>query len=252
MVINDKKTQLMFINSKLKRKELEEEQVDFAGAMIKHQKTLEILGGTLSDDMKWDEHLWKGKQCMNRSIRIKASLIRTIKPYVSLKTLGQVGGAMINSTIMYAAPLWGATTASNINKVQAAQVKAARIITGCWNTKDKPSHRQDVLDQLNWPNVRQIIHSATLNLLKASIESKSSEGMNSLFKVTLPNNKTRNKSIRVDHNGSLSKGCSSFSSNATTMYNNLAQVMKNPGYTIKKFKKELKLSEKSNNILHHH
>ena len=103
------------------------------------------------------------------------ALLKTVKPFVSKEALANVGSALINSTILYGAPIWGNTTQSNIDRVQKVQMKAARLIDGKgWNRKTSKSHRQDLLNDLKWPNVNQIITTSILNLTKMAIEKKSS------------------------------------------------------------------------------
>ena len=48
-------------------------------------------------------------------------IFRVLVPYVSAKKLAAVGGALINSQITYAAPIWGQTTTLNINRVQPSR-----------------------------------------------------------------------------------------------------------------------------------
>ena len=59
-----------------------------------------------------------------------------------------MGNAIINSTIQYGAAIWGATTDQNVNKIQAAQIRAARILTKKWKKKDDGIHRQQILDSI--------------------------------------------------------------------------------------------------------
>ena len=195
---------------------------------------------TLSENLKWDEHLWRNKQNMVRSIQVKTAMLKILKPFVPSSILFNVGQAMVNSTILYGAPVWGATSKTNKNKIQSAQIRAARTITGTWNTKEKKSHRQDVLNQVGWLNVDQIINSSTLNLLKQTISNKTTHGMSKLFKVTQPQHSSRTNSLRVDHKGHPEKYNSSFSTNAPILFNNLNQELKNPNQTTKQFKTALR------------
>ena len=147
-------------------KELRNMSIRISKTEIKHQTTIKILGLTLSEDLKYDEHLFKGKTNLIKSVNVKSSLLRVLKSLIPLKSMQQVGNNLINSTILYAAPLWGLTTKSNIQKVQASQIKAARIVTGKKWRNGKIEHGQTTLDSINWPNASQIISSATLNVIK--------------------------------------------------------------------------------------
>ena len=245
LVINDSKTQLMFITPKDK----EDLNLTIGTSTIKHQSVIKILGLTISEDLKWDEHLWKGKGSVLRSIKTKTSLVRTLRPFINQQLLGQVGGAMINSTILYGAPLWGATTSHNKQIIQVAQTKAARAITTLWNKKGKIFHRQEILDKVNWPNVDQIITNSTLNLLKKATTNSTSAGLNKLFNTKQPNSKTRNNSIRINRENITTVSNNTFSSFAPELFNELPQHLKDPNLTNKQFKSKLKQHVKIHNKL---
>ena len=66
-----------------------------------------------------------------------------------------VGGALVNSSFLYAAPIWGTTTQQNINKVQKFQTRAARAITHReWNTIGPKMHIQALFEKIGWQNTR--------------------------------------------------------------------------------------------------
>ena len=125
MAINSNKSQLMIINPP---KDKEALYVQCGDSTIYHQDEIKILGVTLSSNLKFDTHLWAGKKSIVQSINSKIALIKTIKPFVSQESLSQVRASLVNSTILYAAPVWGATSARNIDKIQSAQIHAARVI----------------------------------------------------------------------------------------------------------------------------
>ena len=249
MVINGGKTQLMIMKPHADPDDLD---LDIDGMLICHQTSIKILGVTISEELKFDEHVWKGKGSITRSVVYKSSLLRTLKPYLPFPLLCQVGNAILNSTIQYCAPLWGPSSESNRIKVQAAQVRAARIITGEWNSEKVRSHRQDLLSKIKWPNVNQIIEIATLNLLKNAIERKASEGLTGLFWVTKPTVNARRNTLRIDHFGPLTRSNSFFSANAVHLFNNLPLHMKNPSLSRGNFKKLVKENALENNLLTRH
>ena len=162
MAINANKTQLMVL---LPPKDKENLTITLEDNVIKHQDDIKVLGVTLSSNMKFDTHLCTGKKNVTQAINAKISLLKTLKPFISPKALALVGASLINSTILYAAPLWGSTTKTNLAKIQKAQTRAARVIKGrAWHRPKTKQHRQQLLDEMNWPNVEQIIKSSTANL----------------------------------------------------------------------------------------
>ena len=131
-----------------------------------------------------DNQIWAGEKNVIKSMNSKIALLKTIKPYLSTEALGHIGSGLIKSTILYGAPVWGSTTIKNLDMIQKVQTKAARlIISKGWQKNKKKAHRQDTLDLLKWPNTKQIVTSAILNLTKKAIDQKSSKGINNMFKI---------------------------------------------------------------------
>ena len=182
------------------------------------------------------EHVWKGKGAITETLKGKATLLRTLKPYLFFNLLCQVGNSTINSTILYCAPLWGPSSQGNRNKVQAAQIKAARMITGTWNSTD----RQELLNKIRWPNVEQLVKASTLNILRSAMEGKASQGMRDLFKITKPLEGSRRQEIRFDFKGDRKRTDNMFSTYAAQTFNLLPEEIKDPSITTNKFKLKLK------------
>ena len=147
-----------------------------------HQKTLKILGFLFNEDRKMDEFIWRGEGNLVRSIRKKQSMLRVIKPYTNPEQLSIIANAVVNSQILYLAPLWSMTTRANIDKIQVAQTKVARQILWSRRTKrqNKP-HRQDVINQLSWLNVDQLEKSATIQIVRKSAMNRSTVKINDMF-----------------------------------------------------------------------
>ena len=250
MVINADKSQLMYLHPPKEKVNLE---LRLDGNVINHQETMKILGVTLAESMKFDSHLVSGKKCMTQAINAKTAVLRTVKPFISSQSLALVGASLVNSTVLYAAPLWGSTSKTNMDKIQAAQIRAARVITSkSWQRSKQKEHRQETLNSLNWPNVNQIVTSAILNLTKKATSNKSSEGLNNMFKVFKPQNQRGEPTSRVEHKGKSNKKNDTFSVNASVLFNSQTQDMKNPLLTIKRFKSKLKKVSRETNLLPTH
>ena len=237
MVINCKKTQLLFIKPHPDPDEL---WINIEGIRIKHQSSIKILGMTISEDLKFEEHVWKGKGSIAKSISYKASLMRTLKPYLPQNLRYKVGNALINSAILYCAPIWGPSSKNNRDKIQAAQVRAARIVSGKWNKPNKIYHRQELLSHVEWPNVDQLLLMSTLGLLNSAIHGKSSQGISRMFNISKPPTSSRRQILRIDFKGNKSRTATTFSVNATEQFNMLPNELKNPATTQNQFKRNIK------------
>ena len=118
---------------------------------------------------------------MIRSINSKAAMIRSIKSYIPQNALSMAANNLVNSTIVYGAPLWATTSLTNKDMLQRSQIKAARMVTGIKWSKGNKLHRQQILDKINWPNVEQIAQAATLNLVKKALCNTTSKALKNMF-----------------------------------------------------------------------
>ena len=189
-----------------------------------------------------DQHIWADKKSLTRSINTKTALIRNIKPYLTQQQLSVVGGALVNSAILYAAPIWGTTTQQNIDKVQKFQTRAARAITNRgWKKTGPKMHRQALFEKIGWQNTRQIITSSMLNLAKMAIDQKSSHTLNQLFNTTNPIHPRQGQGTRITHKGRIGQKGNTFATQAPQIYNQLPASIRNPIISGTKFKRELKM-----------
>ena len=126
------------------------------------------------------------------------------------------------------------------------------MISGRWKHKDDGVNRQELLDQLRWPNVRQLTATATLNLTKKAISGEASTGINSLFKITRPPEGNRNSGLRISHRGKATRAATTFSANAANAFNELPAHLRGPELTTRQFKYKLKGYIKNTLKLPHH
>ena len=131
-------------------------------------------------------------------------MLRVIKPYVTKEQICYIGNSIINSILLYAAPIWSLTTDLNLDRLQKAQTKTARTIV--WDPKNSKKrikeHRQVLFTDIKWLNVRQLATSAILNIVKMGAENSSAAGINTLFTY---NPKTNS---RTCNNDKLNNKCS--------------------------------------------
>ena len=247
MVVNKEKTQVMFINPDKKQPP---PTIQIQGCEITHQPVLKILGILLADNLSMDTHIC---QNMIKSINSKTALIRALKQYIPTEDLAVIGSALIDSTISYGAPIWGITTKSNIERVQKYQTKAARLIARKgWERGKKKEHRQDLLQNLGWQNVQQIVTASILNLTKNSVDKQSSNGLNSMFTVKHPSNPRQGSAPRIAHKQKITANNKVFEIEAPSLFNNLPVKLRDTNLNKAKFKKELKAHISTQHLLEKH
>ena len=120
MKINASKTQIMVLNSDTV------EPIPLGKVLITPQKNIKILGLNISNDLTQNFQIWEGPKSIIRTLNSKTHMIRGLRHLLPQKDLAQVAGSLINSTLLYGAPVWGATTEANLDRLQKAQTNAAR------------------------------------------------------------------------------------------------------------------------------
>ena len=224
MKINANKTQLMFISPSLT---LQTTPITIDQSVIYHQEHIKILGITLSSNFKFDQHLRNGQTNMIKSLNAKTAMLRSIRKHIPIKPLAIVANNLINSTILYGAPIWAATSLANIAAVQKGQVKAAKMVLGVNWEKGIKTHRQTLLNKLNWPNVNQILEAASMNMVKRAITGNSSTAVNEMFKIKNKRHPRGEPQITLNHSGPINRSDSNFSAKATNSFNKLPAKINN-------------------------
>ena len=235
MILDGGKTQLMILTKKQEHKTI---TIQAGEQQIIHQDKLKILGINLSSSTKFDDHIRENKDSLVNAIYKKMSILRNVKPHVTMKTLASIGESLIGSTILFGAPIWSQTTQKNMEAVQAAQTKAARMVSGqqSWGKQQTRTHRQEIFTALGWRNVKQLTTSANLNLLKTALEKKTAESINSTFKISIPKNPRKAAVIRVDFVGKANRNCTYFEVQTSQQFNTLPDELRSPLLTAKMFK----------------
>ena len=218
----------------------------------KQTNKIKILGITISSNQKFDKHLTAGSTNMTKSIRYKSTLLRAAKPFLPLRTLAMIGNNLINSTIMYGAPIWGSSSLKNIEIVQAAQTKVVRMLMGSTWGRDNTTHRQKIFSEIGWPNVQQIILMASSNLVRKAGLNQSSQGLNTMIKKKQKKSQRHGHIMRLEHCGPANRKSDTFSSKATQQFNVLPTALKDPLISTAAFKKKLKEHAMSTYLLKEH
>ena len=118
--------------------------------------------------------------------------------------------------------------------------------------KGVKTHRQTLLDKLNWPNVTQILQSATMNMVKRAISGNASKAINEMFKIKRQRHPRGEPYATLQHTGPVNRNETNFSARATLNFNRLPIKLRNPEITCSKFKADLKSHIRNNHKLTQH
>ena len=161
--------------------------ININGTVIPATPSEKLLGITISQDMTWGPYLWgetwrneKNEKGLIPSLLQRLALLRHLIPYSSKTKMRSFVPALLISKIRYALPLYGSIwglsgynvqepqkssfTKYDISRLQSIQRKAA-LMTLPSNTDLQCLPTADILHQVKWQSVHQMIANSTLTLM---------------------------------------------------------------------------------------
>ena len=161
--------------------------ININGTVIPATPSEKLLGITISQDMTWGPYLW-GETWRNENnhkglipaLLQRLALLRHLTPYSSKTKMRSFVPALLTSKIRYALPLYGSVwglggyndqepqkssfTKYDISRIQSIQRKAA-IMTLPTNPDLQCLPTADILQQVKWQSIHQMIATSTLMLM---------------------------------------------------------------------------------------
>ena len=156
LLFNPGKTKLMVFGSRQMRAKLQFHSLPFMGKDIVPTDTAKDLDVILDSNLTYDEHIIKtASSCMSR-----LGQINRVKHVFDKRTLLTIINSLVFSKLFYCSNVWANTSKCNINKLQAMQNFACRIVSGA----RKYDHITPSCKELNWlPVANQLYYrSATI------------------------------------------------------------------------------------------
>ena len=97
--------------------------------------TEKLLGGIISQDPKWKQHILEGEESLIKQLTSRINGLCMLSSRTSLKTRLMVANGIVVSKICYLIQLWGGCEDYLLRPFQVLQTRAARSVTGCgWFT----------------------------------------------------------------------------------------------------------------------
>ena len=129
--------------------------------IIKPDKSETLLGGIISNDLKWKENLRDNPKSMIKCLSTRLKALAKISHIASFKTRKMIANGIFLSKLIYLIQVWGSTSEFLLSSLQILQNKAARYVTKLgWYTPVKT-----LLTQCGWLSVRQLAVYHSLNLI---------------------------------------------------------------------------------------
>ena len=177
---------------------------------------------------------------MISALNKKSAMLNVIKPYIAQTRRAEIGNALINSVISYAAVIWGGTKNENIRKLQIKQTKIAKSIGGWKRESGLNEHRDDLMKRLKWKNVDQIRNTMMMNYVRRALNDELSAETNRMFTVRKAIRGREGATMSIDHKGHLNRKKNTTSERAKSIFNKMPPELRQVNHETKKFKTLIK------------
>ena len=153
LVINGDKTHLVVLGKKKTAAMKQEVTINADGHTIAPSRSEKLLGGIVSDDMKWKEHLLSSSESLVLQLTRRINGLLKIGSRAPMSTRLMVANGIFMSKLVYLIQLWGNSGKYLLKAIQILQNRAARVVTGkSWWT---PVRR--LLQDCKWLSVKQLV-----------------------------------------------------------------------------------------------
>lgn len=245
LVLNSDKTHLMVMAtaSQLAKHKDYGITLNTGTEIIKPASSEKLLGGFISSDFKFTEHIINNKTSLCKLLTSRVNALSKICKVCDFKTRKILANGMVQSLLIYLIQLWGGSSGYLLQFLQVLQNRAARKVTKlAWRTST-----QTLLDQCGWLSVKQLVEYHSL-LLTYKVKS---EGKPLYLKDKLCRDFSYNTRLAagdgIRYSGKIKHELykTSFIPRVTISWNNLPNNIRQ-SKDIKIFKKDCKVWIKSN------
>ena len=158
LVINAEKTHLLVMGTKASAVRRNEVFLQADQHRILPTQNEKLLGGHISDDLKWKAHLQGGDQSLVKQLTSRLNGLIKVASRASFATKKMVAIGIFMSKLGYLIQLWGGADEYLLQALQVLQNKAARAVTGqSWFIPTRL-----LLAKCNWLSVRQLVFYQTV------------------------------------------------------------------------------------------
>jgi hypothetical protein len=205
--------------------------------VIQPIRSEKLLGGQISNDFTFNEHLKENEMSVFRSLTSRVNALAKVSQISSFKTRKMIADGVVISKLLYLIQWWGGTHKYLINFLQILQNRAARLVTSLrWDTPIAV-----LLTQCGWLSVNQMVHFHSLTLVYKMKQEKTPKYFQSKFDSSFPYDTRLSAEAGIrrteTYNREVTK--TSFVPRTATLWNTLPPNIRTAS-TLKIFKDKLK------------
>jgi hypothetical protein len=221
LVINGDKTHLVVMGTKHTAAHRADVKLEAGPHTILPSSSEKLLGGQISQDLKWKQHILEGEQSLVKQLTSRINGLSMLSARTSVKTRLMVANGIVISKICYLIQLWGGCDNYLIRPLQVLQNRAARLVTGCgWFTP-----KRKLLKMCNWLSIKQLVFYQSVIMAHKIATTSSPFSLAAKMSTTHPR-RTRQATtgcIRFGENFSANQGLiqKSFCHRASHQYNSI-------------------------------
>ena len=182
LVINDEKTQLVVMSNKATANRRSEVTLTAGQHLIERTASAKLLGGLISEDLKWKVNLLTGKDSIIKQLRSRVNGLSLISSRATFGTRLMVANGLVVSKICYLIQLWGGCDNYLLQPLQVLINKAARIVTGC----NRYTSTKRLMNKCKWLSIKQMIFYQTVAMAHKTKVNKSPIYMYRKFSSVYP------------------------------------------------------------------
>ena len=128
---------------------------------IVHSPTIQYLGISISENLKWNEFLINNKNSLIKQLNKRISAIKKLRKYVNFKQIKIISAGIFMSKLLYGMELWAGAPNYLIKKMKPVQLSAARAAIGhhsyYWSTNQ-------LLRTMGWLSIEKLLTLRTAKL----------------------------------------------------------------------------------------
>lgn len=220
LLLNPDKTKLVIFGSRQMTAKVSDFRLFLLGKELEPVKAARDLGVTLDSNLTYNEHIVSTvSSCMSR-----LGQINRVKHIFNKHALIIIINALVFSKLFYCSSVWSNTTQTNLDKLQAVQNFACRILSGA----KKFDHITPLLKDLRWLPIRQQLYFRFAVLVFKCMTSCAPEYLTSKLvgRSAVSTRNTRNSQLLNIPLFRTASGQRTFQYRATSLWNELQPALK--------------------------